>query len=347
MSCISYHMLSSAAGTRYPIPILVSCLKGVYIIRTLDPEQSHLISLARIFRAAGLSIVQGILKFKLHLGLDYTVHLGVAGPNIIDIWVEIGRARTIIALIWRTPPTQLIKLTSPTLDKCWSLFDPTRSSILHNWCLSTISPAEYSTRRLQETVFQIDDVHLIKDKSRWLRTGLPDMTIQSDDQSAIEVSMIQWASDAAQRVLYLQESELIIDHWTPVVEALYRRLGMTPESPGLFDDRAPNQYLEAQLAACVEHILLRSRNLFGTISDGHHDAVQVREPPILMIDKSTQTEILMPLDPDYNSRSTQTQTNRSIFSGHDGGYLLIPCIALLTIPVWLLCCSWFSAITVM
>ena len=206
---LSFHLLSSRAQVL--IPALVGEVNGVYIIRTLDPELPHQITLSRVFKSAGLSTCYGLCHYGLERGIDYFTDLGSAGPKLYEIWTTVHKTRNLIQEVWRSPPSVLVELTSPALDGCWSLYDVTRSSMLHNWSLKSVRPEDYSTGALLDAVFDLDDVQC-HEKSDWLRTGLPQFV--ETEQDEYDAALIHWSVKAVERYHDREEDDL---SWLEVV----------------------------------------------------------------------------------------------------------------------------------
>lgn len=262
---LSFHLLSSSTRSKHLIPVLVSELDGTFILRTLDPEYPHQVSFARILHAANIPLVTGLVRFKLLEGLDYCTTLGVSGPNLTEIWISVSKARSLIAQIWSKPPVSLIELTSPALDPCWSLFDRTRSSLLHNWRISTISPVAYSTALLLEAIFAVDQVKHETDKSDWTRTGIPSINETGDDQDPLDVALITWSISASERFLTHTEESQILDEWSQVISAVNDLLDpedLLEEEHREPIDRPPSDQFEITVVASYEKILRKLRGKF-------------------------------------------------------------------------------------
>lgn len=219
---LSFHLLTSSG---HCTPALVCAVDGIHIIRTIDPELPHQVSTARIFRSAGLSVCAGLIRTKLELSIDYFTDLGVSGPKLLEVWTSVQKTRSIIASLWQSPPQALIDLTSPALDKCWTLYDLTRSSLLHNWRLSYIAAEDYSTSLLLDAVFDLDDVVYQADKAAWIRTGLPQ--IADEIQDSLDAAMLRWSVNAVERYnqrMRGEESQDVETDWLLPLQTLHESL---------------------------------------------------------------------------------------------------------------------------
>lgn len=262
---LSFHLLASPSPHRHLVPVIVSRAEGTYVIRTIDPEFPHQISLARVFGAAKIKVAHGLARFRLAKGIDYSIDLGASGPDMTDIWVDVNRARSLISVLWQNPPKSLIELTSPALDECWSLFDRTRHSILHNWSIASIAPAAYSTSLLLESVFSIDQVTPYTDKSKWIRTGMPGFSEDSHQQDVREREILKWSVISADRFLHGRDAVLPVEAWTLAVNSVLDLLNIPIHSNGKDEDKDMQGVkgdFEINMAASYEALLQHARAHF-------------------------------------------------------------------------------------
>lgn len=286
---LSFHLLVSSGKTNHLIPALVCSVNGIHIIRTLDPELPHQVSVARIFTCAGLSITDGLLKNKLERGIDYFVDLGVSGPKLLEIWTSVSKARTIIASLWpKMPPPELIDLTARSLDRCWTLYDITRSSLLHNWRIGIITTAAYSTALLLQSVFDIKDIVQNSDKTTWLRTGLPARgEDQEEDQDLLDVITLKWSVNAVER--YLSKSRDVEDDtqvnpdWQEPVALMHEFLRV----PQRVSDEDAVEIFEVTMADSCERILRQLKSTSRPIAR-RRKSVKIVKPQLISV--ATQTD---------------------------------------------------------
>lgn len=223
-------------------------------------------------------------------GIDYSTDLGVSGPDMSDIWVDVNRARSLISEIWDDPPHSLVELTSPIFDRCWSLFDRTRHSVLHNWSLDTISPAAYSTSLLLSTIFSVDQVIHQEDRSQWIRTGMPEPTDDIHEQDVRERAILNWSVAAAERYLLNREALLHDKDWSLVVSSVMEFLGTSRS-----DERSDQEYrdvmkdFDVSMATSFEKLLAVSRARGDTRVVAR--AMKSKTPELVSCARSTQTEV--------------------------------------------------------
>lgn len=259
---LSFHLMAAPSPHRHLVPAGVSLVGNAYVIRTMIPEIPHQVSLARVFRVADLTVARGLARFRLHRGIDYSTDLGASGPDLQEIWVDVDRARSVISSLWQAPPRSLIDLTSPVLDNCWSLFDHTRYSILHNWRLSSISPEAYSTAILLETMFRVDQLEHYSDKSKWIRTGAPTTSSDQQEQDPLDRGILKWAVASAENFLQGHDQPLTDDDWRPTFELVNKLLNLPISKDKEDNDSADTEDSGIAVASAYENLshLARSRS---------------------------------------------------------------------------------------
>lgn len=219
-ACLSFHLLPSAGSTQHRIAALVTVLEGTAVLRTFDPERDHLVSFGRILSLAGQTLVSGLIKYKLDRGIDYFLSLGASGPQLVEIWVPVQKARELLPLLFAQPPAPLEALLCSSLDKCFTLHDATRSSLLHNWARRCLPREEYSTSLLQASCFACSDIERIAAKRDWIRTSVTPAISAAEDvtQSSLDRSLILMSTEAAERAT--EEPANDDDHWQDVLSQL-------------------------------------------------------------------------------------------------------------------------------
>lgn len=252
--CLSFHLLNSSVQEKYLIPTIVCELGGIYVIRTLDPEDQHQISLARIFQAADLNIVDGLLRFELVESVDYHTKLGFSGPNLLEIWTNVTRVRSIVAELWRVPPRALMELLAPSLDTCWTLFDTTRSSLLHNWKLTSIAPESYSTSLLLRTAFMLQEIEYLTQKSKWIRSGIPRDSSAVYTQNQDDTAILKWSIAAAGRHESQDASHTDADDWIQVISVIEKLYGLRSDTATEDMRRLRSSVAETAVAASFERL---------------------------------------------------------------------------------------------
>ncbi|ORY76318.1 hypothetical protein BCR37DRAFT_395261 [Protomyces lactucae-debilis] len=189
-------------------------------MRTFDPERDHFVSFARILYLAGQTIVSGLLSCALERGIDFFLSLGVSGPEVVELWVPVPKARSLLPQLFRKVPSALAALLEEKLDKCFTLHDATRSSLMHNWALRTLPREDYSTRLLQAAMFSCSDVERIINKSDWIRTSVTTSMKSAEgvSQSSVDRDMILWSASAVEN---LQHGSVPDDqHWRGILKHL-------------------------------------------------------------------------------------------------------------------------------
>ncbi|KAL0080569.1 hypothetical protein F4703DRAFT_1869404 [Phycomyces blakesleeanus] len=130
-------------------------LNNVPIYRLIDYQfESHYISAGQLWKASGLTIIEGLHLFQLHPS-DYQVDFLIPVFPFCDIWVTTKKARSMAASLG--VDIELDRFLDPGLDRFYSSDNAARNEIVHNWKVEAIPNAMYSTRALLETEFEMPD----------------------------------------------------------------------------------------------------------------------------------------------------------------------------------------------
>ncbi len=134
----------SRSGSSCCIRFLIFFYRWVFTVtRILDPEhRTPYITLTPLFHAAGLTLVQGLLRFSLP---PTSFSLSLAGLEPFDdLWISLPLARSIASSL------NLLSALSALLDTkmalAWSL-DEFSEGLSHNWRIPQqyVDAASYST----------------------------------------------------------------------------------------------------------------------------------------------------------------------------------------------------------
>lgn len=176
------------------------------IYRLIHHEfERHFVSAGQLFKACGLTLIEGFFLFELKL-TDFEVDFLISQFPYCDIWVGVEQARAMALALG--VETELGLLLGEELDECYTTDNMNRNEIMHNWIVPSIPNLQYSTRALLETTF--DTVELLQPPNRKIRTQI---AARSDDnqngmvmKDRTENGLVRWQVWAYEQFLQNQNS---------------------------------------------------------------------------------------------------------------------------------------------
>ncbi|KAI8972759.1 hypothetical protein BDB01DRAFT_809178 [Pilobolus umbonatus] len=138
----------------------------IYRLIHYDFERHH-ISAGQLFKACGLTLIEGFFLFEIKL-TEFEVDFLIPQFPFCDIWISVEQARAIAVSFG--VEDELALLLSEGLDECYSTDNMNRNEIMHNWSVPSIPNLQYSTRALLEATFDV--VEILSPTNRKIRTQI-------------------------------------------------------------------------------------------------------------------------------------------------------------------------------
>ncbi|GAA96433.1 uncharacterized protein L969DRAFT_87426 [Mixia osmundae IAM 14324] len=128
-------------------------VRGIDLYRIIDPEyRESFVSLSRLFASAGLTVLDGLARFRQVRSPAYEVTLSGLAP-FDDIWLPLAKARPIAQAL--ELQHALAGFLDPQSGRAYSVYDDEEQGLVHNWIVDaeTLAPEQYSTEALLSAAF--------------------------------------------------------------------------------------------------------------------------------------------------------------------------------------------------